>query len=81
MKWFHALSLDVVIGALAVGLFASRVLQVSPPGVGGQCWPLQSGRFILLITSWMVITRGRLHKCFGINCITESSMYFFFFSY
>ena len=64
MKWFHALSLDVVIGALAVGLFASRVLQVSPPW----CWWT-----VLAASVWSVYTAD--HLLDGNNRGTASQMF------
>jgi len=50
-KWFHALSLDVVLGALATGLFAVKVLEVSVP------W---SWWVVLALAVWSVYTADHL---------------------
>ncbi len=51
LKWIHALSLDVVLGALSVGLFATHVLNVSPP----VCW-----WSVLAAAVWSVYTADHL---------------------
>jgi len=50
-RWIHALSLDVVLGALSVGLFAIHVLNVSPP----LCW-----WSVLATAVWSVYTADHL---------------------
>jgi len=50
-KWFHALSLDVVLGALATGLFVVKVLEVSVP------W---SWWVVLATAVWSVYTADHL---------------------
>ncbi len=50
-KWIHALSLDVVLGALSVGLFVIHVLNVSPP----LCW-----WSVLATAVWSVYTADHL---------------------